>query len=66
MRDAASFLSQRLPGMAGGGGGVGGSGGRSSAGSGHVGPGGSYRPKAAAAAGGSPGYLKTPVGRRDR
>ena len=61
MRDAASFLSQRLPGM------TGGSGGRSSAGSGHVGPSGNYRPKAAATAvGGSPGYLKTPYGRQDR
>ena len=65
MRDAASFLSQRLPGLTGGGGG--GGGGRSSYGSGHVGPSGNYRPKAAATAvGGSPGYLKTPYGRQDR
>ena len=62
MRDAASFLSQRLPGLTGGGGG-----GRSSSGSGHVGPSGNYRPMAAAAAvGSSPGYLKTPYGRQDR
>ena len=67
MRDAASFLSQRLPGLTGGGGG-GGGGGRATSGSSHVGPGGGgYRPKAAAAAvGGSPGYLKTPYGRQDR
>ena len=66
MRDAASFLSQRLPGLTGG---SGGGGGRATSGSGHVGPGGGggYRPKAAAAAvGGSPGYLKTPYGRQDR
>ena len=66
MRDAASFLSQRLPGLTGGGGG-GVGGGRSSSGSGHVGSSGNYRPMAAAAAvGSSPGYLKTPYGRQDR
>jgi hypothetical protein len=57
MRDAASFLSQRLPGLSGGGSNPD----KSSSGSSHF-----QRPVIGAGGGDAPGYIKTPFGRQDR